>query len=361
MEICKSFCNFAAVIKKEHVCMNIYSLLKYYRRIKSPRIKLLGILVLHVLRRRYLYISMDPSLSCNFRCRMCFFSNPEIRAQMKDRFSQEDIHAFANALFHRALKIQIGCGAEPLTFSGLPELVKLASEKGIANISVTTNGSLLTREKLQQLIDHGLTEIILSAHGLSKPVYEYMMPGANYEHFLLLVRDISDVKKKHPKLLFRINYTVCEKNIDDLKLIPSLFKEFTPDVIQLRPVQDIGGIYNNYSMASIMDKYTECIVPVVQFCEARGITCIYPQINHLEIIDDENGKKSHLNAVVDMLPCINVSPYDHWKEEFNPYMETFEDYARRTSRVSRIWKMFLGLNSASENETVTHALNYDVK
>lgn len=347
----------------ERVGMNIYSILRYYRNIKSPRIKLLGILGLHLLRRRYLYILMDPSLSCNFRCRMCFFSNPEIREKIKGRFIQDDIHAIANALFHRGLKIQIGCGAEPLTFSGLPELVKLAHDKGIANISVTTNGSLLTREKLQQLVDSGLTEIILSAHGLSKKIYEEMMPGADHGHFLQLFHDIAEIKKEHPQLLSRINYTMCEKNVDDLKLIPSLFKDFHPDVIQLRPVQDIGGVYDNYSMTEVMYKYEECIEPVVRFCEEHHIICIYPQKNHLMVIDDENEKKSHLNAVVDMLPCINVSPYDHWKDEFNPYQETFEQFTRRTHRFRKSLKMLLGLNSGllSEDGTVTHALNYNIK
>ena len=80
--------------------MNIYSVLKYYRGIKSPRLKLLGILMLHILHRRYLYISIDPSLHCNFRCRLCFFSDPEKSESLRGRFSLEDIQAIANAVFH---------------------------------------------------------------------------------------------------------------------------------------------------------------------------------------------------------------------------------------------------------------------
>lgn len=344
--------------------MKIYSLLKYYRRIRSPRLKLLGILLFHILHKRYLYILMDPSLACNFRCRLCFFSDPEACASMKGRFSQEDIEALSKAIFHRGLKIQIGCGAEPTTYSGLAELVKLAHDKGIPNISITTNGSLLTREKLQQLVENGLGEIILSAHGLSKETYEFMMRGSDYDHFLQLIKDVADIKKDHPELLFRINYTVCNENLDDLKQVPSLFGDFWPDIIQLRPVQDIGSTaYDNYSMSPIIKKYGECIEPVIRFCQSHQITCIYPQKEHLTIIEEENKKKEHLVSVVDAQPCINLSPHAHWKEEFNPYEETFEQFAKRTHRVRNWIKMLLGLNGniSRTDEAVTHALNYHVK
>ena len=344
--------------------MNIYSVLRYYRSIKSPRLKLLGILMLHILHRRYLYISIDPSLHCNFRCRLCFFSDPEKSESLRGRFSQEDIQAIANAVFHRGLKIQIGCGAEPTTFTGLPELVKLAHDKGIAHISVTTNGSLLTQEKLRQLVENGLNEIVLSAHGLTKETYEYMMRGGSFEHFRQLLQDIEAVKREHPQLIVRINYTVCKDNLDDLRQLPSFFEGFKPNVIQLRPVQDIGSTdYTDYSMSPILQKYESCILPVVRFCEEHDITCIYPQKEHLGVISEENQNKEHLNAVVDMLPCMNFSPFDLWKDDFNPYEETFEDYARRTHRVRHWLRMLLGFSKdiSSESGTVTHALNYNVK
>ena len=344
--------------------MNIYTLLKYYRKIRSPRLKLIGILFFHLFRKRYLYLLVDPSLSCNFRCRLCFFSDPETAASMKGHFSLEDIQALADSIFHRALKIQIGCGAEPMTYANLPELVKLAHDKGIRNISVTTNGSLLTLEKLRQLVDNGLSEIILSAHGFSKERYEYMMRGGSFDHFLQLLKDLATVKECHPHLLFRINYTMCEENIEDIKLLPSLFKDIYPDVLQLRPVQDIGSKdYDNYSMTPLQQRYEDCIMATTRYCKEHDITCIYPQEDHLNVIADENEKHLHLHAVVDMLPGFYLAPYAGWKDHFNPYKETFESYAKRTHRVRNCLKMLLGIDKGvgQEVDSVTHSLNYTVK
>ncbi len=344
--------------------MDIYSIIKWYHTIKSPRLKLVGILGLHLLHKRYLYIALDPALACNLRCRLCYFSDPETLKEMGGKFTDEDIKAIAQTVFHRGLKLQIGCGAEPTIYKGLPELVREAHEKGIPHISMTTNGNLLTQESLRQLVANGLNELILSTHGFSKEVYEHLMVGAKFEHFKNLLQHIAVVKNEFPSLKVRINYTVCADNIDDLKRLPKVFEDVKPDIIQLRPVQDIGSPgYDNYSIEPIVRKYDECIKPIVDFCAANQITCLYPKAENLNVIANDNKEKQHLNSVVDMLPYFHLSPYNGWKSEFNPYEETFESFARRTRRVTNILRMLFGWKPTSANNqaSTTRALNYDVQ
>ena len=319
---------------------------------------------MHVFHKRYLYIAMDPALACNLRCRMCYFSDPETLNEMGGRFTDEDIKAIASTVFHRGLKLQIGCGAEPTTYKALPELVKMAKEKGIPNISITTNGNLLTLNSLQQLVDNGLDELILSTHGMSKEVYERMMVKASFDSFTKLLDNIAIVRKEHPALRVRINYTMCADNMDDLKRFPAVFQNLKPDIIQLRPVQDIGSSeYDNYSVEPIVRKYEDCVKPIVEYCADNQITCLYPKLENLTVIAHDNKKKQHLNSVVDMLPYFHLSPFKGWKSEFNPYEETFEQFARRTHRVRNILRMLFGWKPASVNnqEDTTRALNYNVK
>ena len=344
--------------------MDVYSIIKWYHSIKSPRLKLLGILGLHLLHRRYLYIAMDPALACNLRCRMCYFSDPQTVKDMSGHFTDDDIEAIARTVFHRGLKLQIGCGAEPTTFKALAALVKTAKEHGIPNISITTNGNLLTLESLRQLVENGLDELILSTHGLTEDVYESLMVRASFERFQQLLGHVATVRKDHPQLRFRINYTMCSDNMDDLKHFPEVFRNAKPDVIQLRPVQDIGSeAYDNYSVDPILGKYKECVEPIVDYCAANKITCLYPKGDNLSVIDHDNKKMVHLNSVVDMLPYFHLSPFRGWKEEFNPYTETFEQFARRTHRVRNILRMLFGWHPASVNnrEDTTRALNYKVQ
>lgn len=343
--------------------MNIYSLIRLYRRINSPRLKLLGILTLHLLRRRYLNMVIDPVLGCNLRCRMCYFSDPEARKNLHGTFTGDDINAIAKSLFHRVLRLQIGCGAEPTIYKRLDELVRTAADSGIKNISLTTNGQLLTKELAERMAEYGLSEVTLSAHGMTEKVYETMMQNARFTQFLQTIANLGEVRKGHPGLKIRVNYTINEDNIADLKLMPQVFADTKPDIIQLRPIQRIGNSdYSNFSMEKIAERYDECILPVIRFCEANGIVCIYPERSNLDTIQSEDTEgDSHTNSAVEMLPYFQLGPHEGWKEKIDPYKETFEDYCRRTHRVRQMFRLLFGLAKDEDTEGPTKALNYQIK
>ncbi|MDR1369353.1 MAG: radical SAM protein, partial [Dysgonamonadaceae bacterium] len=163
---------------------NFYAFLRLNGYIKSVRIKHLGIFLLHVLKKRYIGIFLDPVFACNLRCKMCYFSDPEKRKQMAaGKFQSEDIERIADAFFHRALKLQIGCGAEPSLFAHNKEIILLGKRKKVPYISMTTNANLLSKEDIHEFIKAGLDEITLSTHGVKKETYEYFMEGASFEKF----------------------------------------------------------------------------------------------------------------------------------------------------------------------------------
>lgn len=343
--------------------MDIYRLIKIYHLIESPRLKLLGILALHLLKKRYLNMVFDPVLSCNLRCKMCYFSDPESRKNLHGVFSDDDIQAIAKALFYRVIRLQIGCGAEPTVYKKLPELITIAHQHGIQNISLTTNGNLLTYEKLRQMASNGLNEIILSAHGFTKNIYEELMTGGKFELFKQTLENIGKLRQESfPHLRLRINYTINEDNVKDLPLIADVFSSVKPNVIQLRPIQKIGDSeYNNFSMDEIISQYDKYITPVVAFCDQNGITCLYPKKENITAIDTGDENTNHINSVIDMLPYFQLSPFDGWKDKINPYKETFEDYSKRNHRISFIIKHLLGIKCEDYEKGVTKSLNYHIK
>ena len=132
----------------------------------GDRLKLLSVLGMHLLRRRYIGVFIDPILACNLRCQMCYFSDPEYRATLRGKLTTDDCEAIAPHLFPQALRLQIGCGAEPtLTPETMLRLVQLGKKYHVPWISVITNGNALTEETLQALVTAGLSELTLSLHG----------------------------------------------------------------------------------------------------------------------------------------------------------------------------------------------------
>lgn len=329
---------------------------------ESPRLKLLGLIAMHVLRRRYSCLFFDPVLACNLRCRMCYFSDAEARRNMHGRFSHDDIEAIAKALFPHMLKLQIGCGAEPTVSNELPHIVALGRKYGVRYISITTNGMLLTRDLIDSLVDSGLNEITLSAHGFSQHVYESLMQGASFDKFRLLIDMLKEVRatKKGGGLKLRVNFTMNEDNVADLPLFMKTFDGLHVDVLQIRPIQKIGETdYHNFSRAELVRRYDDCVQPVVDACHAMGTTCLYPSREALADADYDESTDT-INNVVDMIPYFHLSPYDGWKEKIDPYKEDFNGYCRRTRRMGYMLCNLLHYG-ADKRDDRTRAMNYTVE
>src|SRR5690349_8789083 len=122
----------------------VYRLLKLNRLVRDPRLKLAAVALAHAVGVRHLVIRLDPVVACNLRCTMCYFSNNEYVRSHKGIFSHEEIERIATLLFPRALMVVVGCGAEPTLYKDFPEIVRRAKRSGVPNVSMVTNGKLLT-------------------------------------------------------------------------------------------------------------------------------------------------------------------------------------------------------------------------
>lgn len=251
---------------------NIYHLLGLFNKIKSQRIKLAGIYTLHILNKRYIGIFIDPVLACNFRCRMCYFSDTSKSITDTKKLESSDCELIAKALFDKALKLQIGCGTEPTLYKNVTQLITLGKKHKIPHISLTTNGYLVTKEKLNEYVEAGLDEITLSLHGLKKETYEFFMTNGKFERIPILLENIGEIKKKYPHFKLRINYTINEDNLYDLQLFDSIFQETKPDILQLRPIQKIGDSnYSNFDLNTILDNYDLIIKSLIDSCKEKGL------------------------------------------------------------------------------------------
>lgn len=341
--------------------MDIYRLLKLFGKLKSPKIKLFGLYVMHTTRRRYLGIYLDPVLSCNFRCKMCYFSDEEKRKKMHGTLSGEDTKAIAEALFHRALKLQIGCGAEPTLYKDITGIVRLGKKYSVPYISLTTNGNLLTKEQLHELAEAGLNEITLSTHGIRKETYEYLMTNGKYELFLQLLDNLKELKKNYPDFKIRINYTMNEDNTEELKDFWKVFGDIPLNILQLRPVQEIGNSeYQNFSLQRISELLDSVVTPLVETCKKRNIICIAPGRKNLESLEQE---KPDMNKTFEELTYCHISARSCWNEDFNYRTETFESYCKRKKMGSYILKKIFEKTDGKTDKAknVTRKMNYSVK
>jgi len=116
---------------------------------------------------------------CNFRCTYCMpreiFGRDFEFLRRDELLSFEEIARLAQFFAQLGVeKIRL-TGGEPMLRRDLESLVEmLAHVKGIRDLTITTNGSLLTREKAQALKDAGLNRITISLDSLDDAVFRAM-------------------------------------------------------------------------------------------------------------------------------------------------------------------------------------------
>ncbi|MDR1864475.1 MAG: radical SAM protein [Bacteroidales bacterium] len=335
---------------------NIYKILRLGTLIKSKRIRLFGIWMLHMAGKRYIGIFFDPVLACNFRCKMCYFSDEKWRKIFRGAFHYDDIRLIAKALFHRALKLQIGCGAEPTLHKDLTKIIALGKQYKIPYISLTTNGNLLTKEHLTEAIKAGLNEITLSTHGLTRETYEYLMTNGSFDRFLQLLADIVELKKQYADFKLRINYTINNDNMDELAKIWDIAGEGM-DILQLRPVQKIGETeYTDFDLTDIHKKYDAVIAPLIRECRRRNIVCLAPAKENIAIIKENKDYDDNLEQAA----YCYISPRSCWQDGFDFRTDTFESFAKAHHLGRRLLSGVFGKHSRKSVVNAVRKMNYNI-
>ncbi len=98
---------------------------------------------------------------CNRRCEGCMYSDLLNEKREIKKLNQENLNTILNSpLFKNPIWVSVK-GGEPLTHSGLPDIIKRLKERKVF-VSLTTNADLFTREILQELRDAGLSWINIS-------------------------------------------------------------------------------------------------------------------------------------------------------------------------------------------------------
>ena len=345
--------------------MNIYQLLHRFSRLGGSRMKLTALWLMHITRRRYVGVFIDTVLACNYRCRMCYFSNEEERKRRRGKLTSDQIDHIARSIFHRAIKLQIGCGAEPtMDPEGALSLVKQGKQHGVPYIAMTSNGVRLTYEQLLTLVEAGLDELTISLHGIYRETYENLMgPTADFDAFLNLLQSIKRVKAQYPAFNVRVNYTMNADNVEELADFDKLFADIPINQLQLRPVRKIGdSAYTNFDLTLVSACLETVIRPMAERCRKRGIVVLFPEQINIDRFEG-NTTASPRENLIPLFTYINITPRSYPRHDIHFESERYEDYSKRRHLGYRIFKGIFASQQkcAEEEQSLTNSLNYDIR
>ena len=332
-----------------------YQLLKLNRLVHSHRLKFAGLLGLYWMHRRHLGLRFDPTLACNLRCQMCYFSDPAFAGAVgkRERLTPADVERVAEVFFPWALQLYIGCGTEPTTYKDFVHIIELGKQYNIPMIGLVTNGQLLTEEHLTQFVELGLDELTLSTHGVERETYEGMMRRASYDKFFEVLDQITGIKKQRGAALpeLRLNYTVNPDNLAELDRFFEVYGTYQIQTLQIRPIIDLGNTeYTKKDLTPFQEEYNRAIHRIEQQCRERGVRLL---ANYEDIAYNVKNTAAALAEEV----RVYLSPEDSLPG-FDWRRELYYEYRRRTNWSGKLMRNVWA--RAARLQTTGTALSYTV-
>ncbi|MEW6746054.1 MAG: radical SAM protein [Planctomycetota bacterium] len=195
---------------------------------------------------RFLDVRIDLTTGCNLRCVMCPISLFP-RHHHFESLTPEQIKRVARAFFPRARTVSWSWATEPLLSPYLVDGVRVARAAGVRDVSMITNGVLLTPKRSRALLQVGLRRLVVSIDGARPETYAAIRDGAELERVLNHVSVFSAQGRNcSPRPTIEINMVLMRDNVEELAMLVEIAHRVGAD--QLNVIQP--SIYERLDMES---------------------------------------------------------------------------------------------------------------
>lgn len=199
------------------------------------------------------FIHVETLNKCNLRCTMYPISLGETK---RPNMSQETYEKIVKQCYPFVDQIQafgLYMLNEPLLDKLLPERIAFAKKYGIKNTQIATNVDLLTKDKIELLIESGLDEIILSIESIYPEKHEKIRVGSNLskikENFEELIKIKNRLGRKNPRIYVRM--LAFENDETVWKEYINYWKERGADYVIIVNLHNWGGIYSEFDRPNV--------------------------------------------------------------------------------------------------------------
>ncbi len=189
--------------------------------------------------RKISYVRVSVTDRCDFRCVYCMSEDMEFLPK-KDVLSLEELDRLCNTFIDLGVKKLRITGGEPLVRKNIMHLFKSLGKKlgkGLEELTLTTNGSQLTRYS-KDLFDSGIRRINISLDSLDKNKFKRITRIGDFDK---VIQGIMAAKKAGLKI--KIN-TVALKGINDNEILDLVHwcgeNKFALTFIEVMPMGEIG-------------------------------------------------------------------------------------------------------------------------
>ncbi|HDY67721.1 MAG: 12,18-didecarboxysiroheme deacetylase [Candidatus Scalindua sediminis] len=150
---------------------------------------------------------------CNLKCVHCYSQSKDI--EYPNELNTKEAKAMLDGLAEYGAPVILFSGGEPLMREDLMELITYARDKGLRAV-ISTNGTLITEEKAEELKKFGLSYVGISLDGLRETNDKFRGIEGAFDDALQGIRNCMKVGIK-----VGLRFTINKRNAQD---IPGIFK-----------------------------------------------------------------------------------------------------------------------------------------
>jgi radical SAM protein with 4Fe4S-binding SPASM domain len=223
---------------------------------------------------RFLTVFMDQNNKCNLRCQMCGFSDPRVAGLPQYDLPRWAYDRIANELFPRANYVCLSLMTEPFMTRDFPDRLAAVRQHGVPFSDLITNGTMLTEEAVEKVLDAEISRVIVSIDGGTKEIFESVRAGANFERVIGNFTRLRTRRRQrgavHPRL--RVNHVLSELNIDHFDAFLDLMESLEVEEVAVRTVSRMSDAVIQESRDPVFwDKVRAIRVKVAGFYQRTGI------------------------------------------------------------------------------------------
>ena len=163
-----------------------------------------------------LQIDFELNYSCNFSCEMCTWSAENTAGRGKKTwFSFSAFKEVIDEGVQNGLKaIRLNYINEPLIRKDIIKFIEYAKNAGILDIYLSTNGSLLTKKIIRELIKSGLTRLQVSIDATTKKTFDKIRQGGNFDDVVANTLNFMKIREELNVELptLRVNFVKTDLN-----------------------------------------------------------------------------------------------------------------------------------------------------
>jgi MoaA/NifB/PqqE/SkfB family radical SAM enzyme len=208
------------------------------------------------------HVDIELSNLCNYSCAFCvqgMTPKPEFYKKKKTLHKEKVLNILDQCSEIGVKSVQFNGQDEPTLYPHLIEIIQHASHKGFDDIYFNTNGSKLTPDMSQSLVDAGLTKIQISIDAFSQKTYSQVRKKETYEKVVSNILDLVNIRDNSVSNLplIRVSFVINELNKHEAED----FKKFWLDNVDFVAMQNLIDIHNETAPLIESAETVRCNMP----------------------------------------------------------------------------------------------------